>query len=91
MIINKSIFSSFFSKKNNSKLNMSNLDKEKNYRIYNSEFLLRLEKAIISFNPKSYKESYELFKNSEIIKTVKEFGKFLLVINGFDKYLIGEF
>ena len=88
---NKSTFSSFFSKKSSSELNMSNLDKEKNYRIYNSEFLLRLEKAIISFNQKNYKESFELLKNSEVIRTVKEFGEFLLVVSGFDKYLIGEF
>ena len=88
---NKSSFSSLFSKKTSNELNMSNLDKEKNYRIYNSEFLLRLEKAIISFNQKNYNESYELLKNSEVIRTVKEFGEFLLVVSGFDKYLIGEF
>ena len=87
----KSSFSSFFYKKTSNEINMSNLDKEKNYRIYNSEFLLRLEKAIISFNQKNYKESYELLKNSEVIRTVKEFGEFLLVVSGFDKYLIGEF
>ena len=68
---------------------MPNLDKEKNYYIYNSEFLLRLEKHIISLNHKNYKESYELLKNSEVIRIVKELGEFLLVVSGFDKYLIG--
>ena len=43
---------------------MSNLDKEQNYYIYKCEFLLRLEKTIISLNHKNNKESYELLKNS---------------------------
>ena len=68
-----------------------NTDKEKILRQYNSEFILTLEKAILSFNVKNFKESYEILKNSEIIKDIKEYGEFLLVVGGFDKFLIGEF
>ena len=45
----------------------------------------------MSFNIKNFKDSYEVLKNSEIIKNVKEYGEFLLVVSGFDKFLIGEF
>ena len=45
----------------------------------------------MSFNVKNFKDSYEVLKNSEIIKNVKEYGEFLLVVSGFDKFLIGEF
>ena len=38
-----------------------------------------------------FKDSYEVLNNSEIIKNVKEYGEFLLVVSGFDKFLIGEF
>ena len=68
-----------------------NLDKERILRKYNSEFILIVEKSILSFNVKNFKDSYEILKNSEIIKDVKEYGEFLLVVSGFDKYLIGEF
>ena len=68
-----------------------NLDKEKILRKYNSEFILIVEKSILSFNVKNFKESYEILKNSDIIKNEKEYGEFLLVVSGFDKFLIGEF
>ena len=68
-----------------------NLDKERILRKYNSEYILIVEKSILSFNVKNYKESYEILKNAEIIKNEKEYGEFLLVVNGFDKFLIGEF
>ena len=79
----------FFSKKN--EIESSNLDKEKDFIKYSSEFLLILEKAILSFNSKNYKESFDILRSSEIIKTLKEFGEFLLVVSGFDKNIIGEF
>ena len=66
-------------------------DKERILRKYNSEFILTVEKSILSFNVKNFKDSYEVLKNSEIIKNVKEYGEFLLVVSGFDKFLIGEF
>ena len=68
-----------------------NLDKEKILRKYNSEFILIVEKSILSFNVKNFKDSYEILKNSGIIKNEKEYGEFLLVVSGFDKFLIGEF
>ena len=68
-----------------------NLDKERILRKYNSEFILIVEKSILSFNVKNFKDSYEILKNSGIIKNEREYGEFLLVVSGFDKFLIGEF
>ena len=67
------------------------IDKERILRKYNSEFLLTVEKSILSFNLKKYKESYEFLELSGIIKNVAEYGEFLLVVSGFDKFLVGEF
>ena len=75
-------------KKDESQLNV---EKERYLRQYNSDFILTLEKSILSFNVKNYKDSYETLKNSLIIKSIKEYGEFLLVVGGFDKFLIGEF
>ena len=85
--------SNFFSqkKKVENELTLSNLEKEKNFRVHNSNFLLIIEKVILSFNQKNFKESYNLLLSSEIISSLKEFGEFLLTVNGFDKSLIGEF
>ena len=69
----------------------SNADKERILRKYNSEFILTVEKSILSFNVKNFKDSYEVLKESDIIKDVKEYGEFLLVVSGFDKFLMGEF
>jgi hypothetical protein len=66
-------------------------DKERILRKYNNEFILTVEKSILSFNIKNFKDSYEVLKNSEIIKNVKEYGEFLLIISIFDKFLIVEF
>ena len=78
---------------NNKKKDESQLyvEKERYLRQYNSDFILTLEKSILSFNVKNYKDSYETLKNSLIIKSIKEYGEFLLVVGGFDKFLIGEF
>jgi len=67
------------------------IDKERILRKYNSEFLLTVEKSILSFNLKKYKESYEFLELSGIIKNAAEYGEFLLVVSGFDKFLVGEF
>ena len=72
-------------------LSQQNYDKERISRKYNSDFILIVEKSIISFNVKNYKESYEFLESSGIIKNVGEYGEFLLVVSGFDKFLIGEF
>ena len=66
-------------------------DKERILRKYNSDFILILEKSILSFNVKNYKESYEFLESSGIIKNIGEYGEFLLVVSGFDKFLVGEF
>ena len=79
------------SQNNSKELNISNLDKEKNLRIYNSDFLLTCEKSILSFNHKEFKESYNILNSSKIIRSTKEFGEFLFVVSGFDKYLLGEY
>ena len=70
---------------------ISKFDKDNNSLLHSKDFLLILEKSIFSFNQKNFKESYNILKNSEIINSIKEFGEFLLVVSGFDKYLIGEF
>ena len=85
---NLNIMSNNNKKKDESQLNV---EKERYLRQYNSDFILTLEKSILSFNVKNYKDSYETLKNSLIIKSIKEYGEFLLVVGGFDKFLIGEF
>ena len=75
----------------NSEQKEQSIDKERILRKYNSEFLLTVEKYILSFNLKKYKESYEFLELSGIIKNVAEYGEFLLVVSGFDKFLVGEF
>ena len=90
--------------KTTSKQNELTLDDEKNNRIYNSDFLLILEQSILLFNQKKYQESFDNLKISEMLSKdeknkknknesieQEEFGEFLLVVSGFDKYLIGEF
>ena len=78
-------------KENNDKADNEEHDKERILRKYNSDFILTLEKSIISFNVKNYKESYEFLESSGIIKNIGEYGEILLVVSGFDKFLIGEF
>ena len=73
------------------KSNFENYEKESERRKCETEFLLIVEKAIISFNLKKFMESYTYLENSGVIKNLSEFGKFLLVVNGFDKGILGEF
>ena len=61
------------------------------YRKYNSKFLLLLEKSIFNFNLKKYEESYNILFQENIIKSYAEFGEFLLVVNGYNKYTLGTF
>ena len=42
-------------------------------------------------NLKKYEESYLYLFQNNIIKSLEEFGEFLLVVNGFDKSVIGHF
>ena len=55
------------------------------------EFLLILEKVILSFNKKKFIESNEYLKDSGITQNDSEFGEFLFVVDGFDKAILGEF
>ena len=71
--------------------NMNNYDKEKEIRVYSSEFLKLVEKSIFSFNLKKFKESYGYLKKNRIIYNPSEYGEFLLVVSGFDKNIMGEF
>ena len=80
--------------KNNFPLNKeqdNNLDKNRILRKYKTDFILTVEKSILSFNIKNFKDSYEILKNSDIIKNIAEYGEILLVVSGFDKFLVGEF
>ena len=67
------------------------IDEEKEIRKYNSLFLKKAEKSIFSFNLKKYEDSYNVLLVNGIIKNIAEFGEFLLVVDGFDKYIMGEF
>ena len=71
--------------------NMNSYDKEKEIRIYSSEFLKIVEKSIFSFNLKKYKESYGYLLKNGIIYNPEEYGEFLFVVSGFDKNIIGDF
>jgi len=64
--------------------------KENNMQKYSYYFLILIEKSIIFFNLKQFKESFDILKNYDIIKNAFEFGEILLTISGYDKMLIGE-
>lgn len=61
------------------------------FRVYNSKFLTIVEKSIIHFNFKKYNESYKVLLQEKIINSENEFGEFLLVVNGYDKNILGTF
>ena len=61
------------------------------FRVYNSKFLTIVEKSIIHFNFKKYNESYKVLLQEKIINSENEFGEFLLVVNGYDKNILGIF
>lgn len=63
----------------------------KNIIKFNSVFLQKIEKGIFSFNLKKYEESFKFLLESGIIKNEEEFGEILLVVHGWDKYIVGEF
>ncbi len=82
-------------KNNKSNLNLKeneDLLNDKNIiRNFSSDFLTLVEKSIIQFNLKKYNDSYKVLFQENIIESKEEFGEFLLVINGFDKIVIGNF
>ena len=69
----------------------NSIDKDSELRHYHSQFLQLTEKSILCFNLKKYDESYLYLYSNNIIKNLEEFGEFLLVVNGFDKSIIGDF
>ena len=71
--------------------NEENYNDKNDFRIFNSTFLTIVEKSIIHFNMKKYKESYKVLFQEKIINSENEFGEFLLVVNGYDKNILGTF
>ena len=61
------------------------------FRNFESNFLTIVEKSIIHFNFKKYNESYKVLFQEKIINSEEEFGEFLLVVNGYDKNVLGTF
>ncbi len=57
----------------------------------NRVYILKLEKAIFSFNLKLFQDSFNQLKNAGIILNEEEFAEILLVSSGFDKFMIGDF
>ena len=79
-------------------LNMNNINKKEEifnnkseYRKYNSDFLVLIEKSIFNFNLKKFEESYKILFRENIVYSEKEFGEILLVINGYNKYILANF
>ena len=70
---------------------LNSIDKDSELRHYHSQFLQITEKSILCFNLKKYEESFLYLSSNNIIKNLEEYGEFLLVVNGFDKFVIGEF
>lgn len=64
---------------------------DKNIIKYNSLYLRKIEKSIFLFNLKKFEESYNYLLENLIIKNESEFGEILLLTNGFDKSILGEF
>ena len=74
---------------NNQSIKLIDIDKLKiKYQIL---YYKKVEKSILCFNLKLYMDSYNILLSNKIIDKLEEFGEFLLVINGFDKFIIGEF
>ena len=70
---------------------LNSIDKDSQLRHYHSQFLKITENSILYFNLKQFEESYLYLYMNGIIKNLKEFGEFLLVGNGYDKFIIGDF
>jgi hypothetical protein len=58
---------------------------------YKKLFLILIEKSIVSFNYKYFKESYEILLDFNIIDNPYEFGEILLTETGYNSEVIGEF
>lgn len=58
---------------------------------YKKLFLILIEKSIVSFNYKYFKESYEILLDFDIIDNPYEFGEILLTETGYNREVIGDF
>lgn len=65
--------------------------KQKFIQKYSYLFLILIEKSIIYFNLKLFKESYNILYYYGIIQNPYEFGEILLTISGYDRTLIAQF
>jgi hypothetical protein len=74
-----------------SKASLLHAPDDKSVIKYNSLFLQKIEKAIFLFNLKKYEDSYNYLIDSFIINDPEEFAELLLVTQGFDKYIVGDF
>ena len=88
--LSNNVYLSYFIKNPSSQC-LNIIDKDSELRHYHSIFLKKVENSILYFNLKNYEESYLYLYMNGIIKNLEEFGEFLLVGNGFDKFIIGEF
>ena len=64
--------------------------KERNIQKYSYLFLILIEKSIIYFNLKKFKESYDILLGFNIIQNPLEFGEILFTISGYKRNYIGE-
>ena len=53
--------------------------------------MVLIEKSIFNFNLKKFEESYKILFRENIVYSEKEFGEILLVINGYNKYILANF
>jgi len=88
--LSNNIYLSFFIKNPSSQC-LNSIDKDSELRHYHSQFLKITENSILYFNLKQYEDSFLYLYSNGIVKNLEEFGEFLLVGNGFDKFIIGEF
>ena len=72
-------------------MNETIFNDKNDFRNFDSRFLTVVEKSIIHFNFKNYNESYKILFQEKIINSEEEFGEFLLVVNGYDKNVLGSF
>jgi hypothetical protein len=92
--ISQNIFPTISIKASNTSMSRASLvhaPDDKEVIKFNSLFLQKIEKAIFLFNLKKYEDSYKYLVDSFIINDPEEFAELLLVTQGFDKYIVGDF
>lgn len=63
----------------------------RNVMKYTSLFWKKMDTAIFQFNNKQFDKSYKHLKEESIINTLDEFTEVLILIQGFNKSVLGEF